>query len=482
MSKETNTLSKSVGKTKVSNEPLELVIDNNNDPVWVNTLEILKKKLNKPSFETWIKAISFKSLEDSRVSLEVKNDFTRNFLQQSYITEIENALKEVLARKVNAHIQINENLEIERSSSIDEAEPKQISLAQINKNPRPQLIEKNDIKKELNFENYIELQSNSTALIFAKALLNNDLSYKSLFICSESGLGKTHLIHSIANEQLKLNARVKVLSAEKFTNSLIASIQRNRTQEFRDKNRNLDLLLVDDFEFIDNKKTCQEELVYTIQSITDNGGKVVIASNKGINDFKLLNNKLKSFLQGSLFAEMQKPNFDCRLKLVENLSQRKSLAISEKIQESIARKFTDNIREIEGALLQVSAIKEFGSPDTDCFTIANVFGTNSSFYEESSASIETITQKTAEYFGLSEQDLIGKSRLSDIAKARHLAIYLSHEILEISHSRVGIYFGKRKHSSIIHSIKVIRAQLASNLPSAKANQKIIDEIRNKLSL
>ncbi len=449
--------------------------------VWLETLNLLEKKLNKPSFETWIKGINFHTLDEHKVILEVKNDFTRNFLLQSYKTEIENSLKEVLARTVSVHIQINSDISNETFTNTS-SEPEQISLARVEPKIKTQIIAKHDIKPELNFSNFAALDCNNTALVFSKALLNSDFNYQSLLIFAEPGLGKSHLLHAIANEHLEKDSRVKLLSAEKFTNSLISSIQRNKTQEFRDKHRNIDLLLLDDFEFIDNKKTCQEELLYTIRAITNNGGKVVIASSKAIEDFKLLNNKLKSFLQGSLYAQIQKPSFQSRLKLVSSICKQKSISTTEAIEENIARKFTENIREIEGALLQISAMQKFSEADIDSFAIANVFGSSLSYNNEKQASIESITEAVSQYFGLEAKELIGKSRLSDIVKARHIAIFLSHEILEISHGRIGKYFGSRKHSSVIHSIKVVRSQLSTTLPSAKALEKIIDDIRNQLKL
>jgi chromosomal replication initiator protein len=269
------------------------------------------------------------------------------------------------------------------------------------------------------------------------------------------------------------------VKAEEFTNELIISIQRNQTQEFRNQYRNLDLLLFDDLQFLEGKKTCQEEFLYTFDALISAGAKVIITSQKNIDEIKLssnLNNKLKS----SLISQISSASFTDRVSLIISKSQASNIEISTAYAETIARKYPESIRELEAALYQLSAHKNFAGEDIDDELIARLFGGVSHEPANKGLSIEKISNAVADYFSLKNKELIGKTRVQDVTRARHLAIYLSHELLEISYSRIGEYFGGRKHSSIIHSIKTVNGQLQSKLPSANATRNIILDIKSKI--
>lgn len=467
---------------------VNLTIDPAINEIWLKVLSILEKKIRKPSFQTWIRPSLLSSINDTEAVVAVRNEFTRNFLMQSYQKEIQSAITEVMAQALALRIVIEPELDY----SINElrtSDQIQVSLAAINTsldkiNPVNTQFRKAKTKLEpkYNFNNLYQAEFNQSAITFAKAIIENGSGfYNSLFIYSAPGLGKTHLLHALGNSIAKIDQdiRVRYVKAEEFTNELIISIQRNQTQEFRNQYRNLDLLLFDDFQFLEGKKTCQEEFLYTFDALISSGAKVIITAQKNIDDIKLssnLNNKIKS----SLLSQINAPSFTDRIAIINNKSQASEMGISDIYAETIARKYPNSIRELEAALYQISAYKNFAGENIDDELIARLFGGISSEPRNKGLSIEKISSTVADYFSLKNKELIGKKRLQDITRARHIAIYLSHELLEISYSRIGEYFGGRKHSSIIHSIKTVNSQLQSKLPSAGALKSIILDIKAKI--
>lgn len=473
----TQTTSKSTENLNLNKPEQILEVEQEYLIIWTKALAYLEKKLRKPSFETWIRPTLLIEIKNDTASVAVRNEFARNFLVQSYYKEIQDALREVLAQSlavkfvVVADIDQISNYENanETEKNLNQAEleisSKQISFAEIQTNKLSYKKENSKLVSKFNFFNFVLGKSNQAPFTFAKAITETGTGiYNSLFIYSETGLGKTHLLHAIGNQsqELNQNARIKYVKAEEFTNELIISIQRNNTAQFRSKYRSLDLLLFDDFHFLDNKKTCQEEFSHTFESIVENGGKIVISSNKGIDEFKSISNKLKSKIRSSLVSQIDKPSFSTRMQILSDKALSNQMHLNERHLGFIANKFENNVRELEGALLQVSAYKNFAGEDVDDDLIANLFGGMTPEPEYKGLSVEKISKAVGKYFSIDLSDIMGKSRQKDIALARHICIYLAHNMLRLTYSRIGEYFSGRKHSSIIHSISIIRKEINSD--------------------
>ncbi|MEY3369339.1 MAG: hypothetical protein RLZZ361_9 [Cyanobacteriota bacterium] len=442
------------------------------DNIWSRIIEILSLKLKKPSIQTWILPLKLINIEKDTALIGVKNEFTRNFIFQSYHSYIEQALKEATAHALAIRYILDNTIEIVVSNN---SEPVQTKISEINP-VKPKFFNKN-LNQHFSFSNFIEDSSNKASLTFAKAIVENHSGiYNSLFICSDSGLGKTHLLHAIGNYALNEdpNTRVKFVNAEEFTNNLINSIHKNKSQEFRNLYRNIDILLFDDFQFLDNKKACQEEFIYTFEAICSRGGKVILASSKELKDFKLLNKKLESRLKGALVAPIGRPGYSARIKILTAKAQLNNIELNNKYLNTIAEKCNSNVRELEGALMQISALQNYSSVDDEM--VANLFGGLAEYPANKGASISSICKQVAEYFGIEPEDITGKKRMQEFTRARHIAIYLSYRLLNISYSRIGEEFNGRKHSSIIHSIKTVEDILKSNLPSSKSVKKLVEQV------
>jgi len=451
--------------------------------IWTQALELLSKKLKKPSFETWIKPNFLMNIEGEFALISVRNDFTRNFLLQSFAKNIQEVIKEVTGKALALRFVINkhdqnpfENFKLQEENQSQDNY--QIKLADLNKEAITQKTEQNH---KLNFDNLIQTTANKSAINFSKAIIENASGiYKSLIVYSDSGLGKTHILQASYAELKDSSTRVKYINAEKFTNELIIAIQRNETYKFRQNYRNLDVLIFDELGFLENKKSCQDELCYTLESILNNGGRFIASSTKKLSDFKTLNPKLKSILQGSLLAEINKPNIKDREDIIRYKASKLQLNIQETHIQELAEKATNGIREIEGFLLQLSAEINLNHMAIDDELISEAFGGIFNNSPNLGLSLDQISKTVASYFGIEENDLTGQKRSKEFMQARHIAVYLSYELLELSYGRIGDHYSNRKHSSIIHSINTIKNILKSSLPSSKATQKILEDIKLRL--
>ena len=454
--------------------------------IWNDSLNFLAKNVRKITFDTWISKLKLIDLQDDIAVIEVKNDFTKNFIEQSYIKLIQEAIKETTAKSYAIRLEIkaqsDDHIELPETIESPNSITEQKSIASFDTNNIPSK-NKTKLNEKISLEKTYLGEFNKTCFAFAKSLLVDQTGiYKSLFIYSASGLGKSHFLNLIGNQKLDSNSnfKVKYLNSETFINELIMSIQKNRMQSFRDKYRDLDLLLFDDVQFLENKKTCQEEFIHTYESITKNGGKVVISSNKKTSELKNINPKLISILKSSLVASIEEPQNEDKNNLIDFKVKELKIKLSENHKNMLYRLEGDCIRELEGSLLQVSALQKFSGLEMDNEEFSKVF--ECSFSPSSRGlAIEAIIKATAEYFYISVEDLTGKRRKEEFTKARHVAIYLSYKLLGLSYKKIGSFFSDRKHSSIIHSIKTIETCLETKLPSSKFTQKALAEIKANLA-
>ncbi len=478
-----------ITKTQIETTEIKTsIIDETGHAIWDRTLTELTQKLKKPTFNTWIRPLAFKGIKDNYAVLCVKNDFTKNLILQCYQKEIIAALKEASAASLGLRLIVDDKLEApvflkdntqQTIATLDtKIQRAQQTYQQRNNNHKTNLI------PELSFNNFINAANNEIATIFSKALLDNSsTSYKSIFIHSESGLGKTHLLHALGNYGLSANPelRIKYIGAEDFTNQLVTAIRKNQTQEFRAQFRNLDILLFDDLQFLQGKKVCQEEFYYSLDSLVSRGSKVFVAANTNINQLTKIDKKILSRINAGLISEIKNYSFDSRVAILQNKAAQSRLTIAFNHIELIARKYSDNIRELEGALSQLNAQRDFLDKEIDDKLICELFGGLGDEPNYKGLSIELISDHIADYFSLKSKDLRSKKRQQAIAKPRHIAMYLSYQLLQISYKRIGEFFGDRKHSSVIHSIRLVESELQSRLPSARGTQIILDELKEKIT-
>jgi chromosomal replication initiator protein len=456
--------------------------------IWTDVLTYLQKKVRKITFNTWISKLRLEELKTDLAVISVKNEFTKNFIQQSYIEAIQEALKEVTAKSYAIRLEVNDNqnldlIELPELEQVPTSITEQKSIASVSEN-NTQSKNRTKLNTKISLEKTYLGAFNRTCYAFAKSIVEDTSNvYNSLYIYSNSGLGKSHFLNLIGNESQNQNSNLKVryVSSETFINELIMSIQKNKTFSFREKYRDLDILLFDDFQFLENKKTCQEEFIHTYESICKRGGKVIISSGKSINDLKNINPKLSSIVRSGLVTTIDEPHEEDKNKLIDFKLKELKINLTESHKNMVYRLDGDCIRELEGNLLQISALQKFSGLDTDEAAFSKVFESNFS-PSTRGLSIDTIIETVARYFYLETSELKGKRRTEEFARARHIAIYLAFNLLGLSYKKIGSFFSDRKHSSIIHSIKTVESSLNTQLPSSRFTQNAISEIKTQLKM
>ena len=302
--------------------------------------------------------------------------------------------------------------------------------------------------------------------------------YNPFFIYGGVGLGKTHLMHAIGNQILSYNSNAKVLyvTSENFTNQLINALKDQATEKFREKYRNIDVLLIDDIQFIANKKSTQEEFFHTFNTLYESGKQIVLSSDKPPKDIELLEDRLKSRFEWGLIADISNPDYETRLAILWKKTQLDNIIIDDEILSAIATRVDSNIRELEGTLNKLIAKASLtNSPITMEMTEKAI--NDIVAQQDKVISSEYIQDVVGKYFNVSPQDLRGAKRSNDVTFPRQIAMYLCRNVAQMSLPQIGIDFGKRDHTTVMHACNKIEKEIKSN-----SNTKLIVESVKKILL
>ncbi len=315
----------------------------------------------------------------------------------------------------------------------------------------------------------------SAALAVAQSPGQN---YNPLFIYGGVGLGKTHLMQAIGYAILENNPQVHVryLSCERFTNDLINSIRDKTTGEFRKRYRNVDVLLIDDIQFIEGKESTQEEFFHTFNHLRESGKQIVLSSDRPPKAFSRLEERLRSRFEWGLTSDMQAPDYETRLAILRKKCDSDKLSVDDSTLSHIATLFTSNIRELEGALIRVSAYTRMTGKGMDQNTLHSILTPNGTPKAKPTLTIDSVIAAVAEHYKVDSAALRSSSRSADITLPRHIAMHLAHELMHLSFPRIGEAFGNRRHTSVMHANTKVKGLLNSNPNVAAA----ISQIRRQL--
>lgn len=303
------------------------------------------------------------------------------------------------------------------------------------------------------------------------------LKYNPFFIYGGVGLGKTHLMHAIGNQILMNNPNSNILyvTSENFTNQLINALRDQATEKFREKYRNIDVLLIDDIQFIANKKSTQEEFFHTFNTLYEAGKQIVLSSDKPPKDIELLEDRLKSRFDWGLIADISNPDFETRLAILRKKTQIDNIIIDDEILSAIATRVDTNIRELEGTLNKLVAKASLtNSPITMEMTEKAI---NDIIQKQDKViSSEYIQDVVGKYFSVSPQDLRGSKRSNDVTFPRQIAMYLCRNVAQMSLPQIGIDFGKRDHTTVMHAVNKIEKEIKTN----SNTRLIVESVQNIL--
>ena len=424
-------------------------LNNNDQEIWQTALGQIETKVPKASYETWFKfpKTRGKQISEDSFLIESESAFISEYLEQRMYSIISDVLFKLLDKELELKFKV-------LGSQID-SELKIQNSFQSNKNFNLNL------NPNYTFENFVLGASNELAHAASIAVSENiGKTYNPLLIYSDVGLGKTHLLHAIGNRLSQDGSKFYYLTCEEFTNEYIKAIRTNKTELFRNKYRNADALLLDDIQFLMGKEQTQEGFFHTFNSLHLAGKQIVITSDRPISSLKLLEDRITSRLSGGLVVDIQLPDYETRIDILKKKALIKGIKIKQEILESLSNKLYHNIREMEGSLNKVLALSELTGKELDIELVEELLGssdTNSYF-----ADPEQIILKVAKYFQIEIADLKGKSREQSLVIARQIAMFILREDSQMNLTTIGLLFGGRDHTTVLHGIRKIQTDAATN--------------------
>ena len=426
--------------------------------------------------------------------LNTPNQFAKDFLEIRVKAALNEILSQQLGQKINIAVTVDENLEVENEPVVDAASP---VFDDVESTTPSNLVSKSGTgrdysegktpaeQSQLNpryiFETFVIGASNRFAHAAAVAVAEAPAkAYNPLFIYGESGLGKTHLLHAIGAyaKELYGGVRVRYVSSEEFTNDFINSIRDDKASVFQRRYRDLDVLLVDDIQFLENKERTQEEFFHTFNTLYNANKQIVISSDRPPKQLTTLEDRLRSRFEWGLITDIQPPELETRIAILRKKAAQDKLNAPDDVLEYIASKISSNIRELEGALIRVTAFASLNRQPVDMGLAEIVLKDLIPDQAGPEITASTIMAQTASYFSLTLEDLCGTSRSRVLVNARQIAMYLCRELTELSLPKIGQTFGGRDHTTVMHADRKIRQLMAER--RSIYNQ--VTELTNRIKL
>jgi chromosomal replication initiator protein len=455
---------------------------------WIQALSLIKNRVNTQSYKSWFEPIIPVDLNTNKITLQVPSQFFVDWLEEHYYSLINEVLTQVAGRELFVIYSIvpeDPELLNDRVEASNDAIQVKSLVNSHNKSPivAAQSSGKQFVNPSLNtrytFDKYIKGESNQFARAAASAVANNPggTSFNPLVIYGGVGLGKTHLVQAIGNHVLLSGKSSKVLyvSSEKFTVDFVEAIQKDNISVFSNFYRNIDLLMVDDIQFFAGKEKTQDIFFHTFNALHQLGKQIVLSSDRPPKDIQGLNDRLTSRFQWGLTADIQPPDLETRIAILQNKSSDTGIELSHDVIEFIASNITSNIRELEGCLISLLARASLENRTID---LDLAYGVVRSLVGEvrSHITIEEIQRVVANHFGIPDDLLRAKTRKQEIVNARQIAMYLAKELTNSSLKTIGLHFGGRDHSTVIHAYQTVEDSTHSD----NKQKSVIQHLRNNI--
>jgi chromosomal replication initiator protein len=446
------------------------------DTLWSKALERMQLQLSRPTFETWIQSAVPVQFEQDCLTLQTPNPFSKNWIQKYYVNTIVSALEEVAGHPIEIQL------------IVEHDDPSEAATRSAIKEQRKALVppvlehspgQRSKLNPRYVFSRLVVGPNNRMAHAASLAVAESPgQEFNPLFLCGGVGLGKTHLMQAIGHYRLEIDPRAKVyyVSTERFTNDLITAIQKDDMQSFRDLYRSADVLLVDDIQFIEGKEYTQEEFFHTFNALYEAGKQVVLASDRQPQQIPRLQDRLCSRFSMGLIADIQPPDFETRMAVLQKKAEYENMPLPRDVLEYIASNYTNNIRELEGALNRaVAYISISGLP----MTIENITPVLNPIMETVEITPQDIIQVVSKHFNVSVDDMKSSSRRREISTARQIGMYLMRHHTDLSLPKIGDVFGGKDHTTVLYSCDKIEQQKATNAEVARTIRQLGDQITGR---
>ncbi len=428
--------------------------------------ELLKNEVTKIAYETWIRDLDIESVENNNIVLIANNAFQKESILSRYHDLFKNTFKYITNRNCEITVILK-----------DDVSEEELQVAKQLSNT-PNAYPNSTLNPKYTFESFVVGNNNRFAHAAALAVAEAPATaYNPLFIYGGVGLGKTHLMQAIANEILLNNRNAKILyvTSETFTNQLINAIKDGKCEMFRNKYRNIDVLLIDDIQFIAGKERIQEEFFHTFNTLHENGKQIILSSDKPPKDINLIEDRLKSRFEWGLIADISNPDYETRLAILRKKAQLDSIIIDDEILSDIATKIDSNIRELEGILNKLIANASL----TNCqitMEMAEKSINDVITKKDKVLSLELIQETISKYFNITVEELKGVKRSNDVTFPRQIAMYLCRNVAQLPLTKIGAGFGKRDHTTVIHACSKIEKEIQNNV----STKRIVESVKNIL--
>lgn len=449
---------------------------------WQGFLNVIEDKINAQSYSTWFKPLSLKEITDTKVVISVPEAFYVSWLEEHYHPLITSISSKLLGREMTVSFHVNDDTATE---PVIEAPALQQVPDNIPHDKSPLSYGQLTINPRFTFDSFVVGNSNQFAYAAAKAVSDapGKTAFNPLVIYGGVGLGKTHILQAVAHQFLQstnngtTQNRVIYVSSEKFTMDFILSIQNNETTQYSKFYRSADLLLVDDIQFFNNKERTQEEFFHIFNDLHQHGKQIVLTMDCPPSQLKGLADRLINRFQWGLVTDIQSPDFETRVAILKKKADNDNVELDSDIAEFIANHITSNIRELEGALIRLLAFSSLHGRDLTLDMAQEVLG-DTIIRNSRLITIESIQKVVAKHLSLSPDQLIGNSRRKEVAFARHVAIFLCKQLTSSSLKTIGLHFGGRDHSTIIHSLNRIDKDLKTDKDLEGTIQTLTEKIKN----
>ncbi len=454
--------------------------------IWRAVLGEIELQISRPNFLTWFKGSQLieKDEKEGKVLIGLPNQFAKEWVKNKYhklilgvLRQMDSSIKQVdyvvINQYLNKHSQVSSKItqKLKTKSTVSPQPNIQPSLIELKIDP------KTNLNPQYTLENFVVGSSNELAYAAVNAVIKDiGRKYNPLFIYGGVGLGKTHLLQAAGNkivEEYKQKIKVLYISSEKFISDVITAVRNKRMEDIKQKYRNVDVLIIDDIQFIGGKPTTELEFFYTFNALYENQKQIIISSDRPPAAIPTLEERLRSRFEGGMIADIGYPDYEMRLAILKTKAQQQGWLPEEKILELIASRIQSNVRELEGVLNKVIFYQQYKKENLDLKKVENIINETIRAFSKN-ITANDIIKAVSEFYEISPNDLINRSRKQEVVEPRQVAMYLLREILKMSYPNIGEKLGKRDHTTVIHAWEKINYEINNN-PSFSQKIMLIKE-------
>jgi chromosomal replication initiator protein len=457
--------------------------------LWKKVLHVLREEVNPQIFNTWFEPLSPVEMDDSNLVLETPHSFIRDWIEENYVATLSRTVQGLSGKNISVQIRVNEQASVEDHGKLDppERDSDQIREAVLSAPTTVDHVATKDGQPANNgglnpiytFDSFVVGSSNQFAHAAALAVAEHPArSYNPLFVYGGVGLGKTHLMHAIGHLALSRNPNLRLcyMSSERFMNELINSLRFDRMPQFRETYRTMDILLVDDIQFIAGKERTQEEFFHTFNTLFDSHKQIVVSSDKYPREIPELEERLRSRFGWGLVADIQPPDLETKIAILEKKAEQSGIVLPHDVALYLAENTASNIRELEGYLLRIVAFATIKKTRSISMDLAQEALKNFLEQKKRVITVDVIQKKVAAFYNVKISDMKSKKKNKNVILPRHGAMFLTRKLTDLSLPEIGRHFGGRDHTTVLHAIQKVDNLVQTDEDYQASIESLIKEI------